>query len=106
MEPGSIRCTSSVKKNMNMFLQVFNPPRFNRILLWIVWLTELVLDEKLAVNLINLFTFLFLSIIMTQGRWGSMVPDKIAVSVGKLLRITSKGAYPKYGCSCWGTRFL
>ena len=65
MKPSCIRCTSSVQEDMNVFLEILNPTRLNGILLGIIWFTELVLDEKLTINLIHFF----FSIVAMKGRW-------------------------------------
>ena len=84
MKRGAIGCTSAVKEDLNVFFEIFSPTGLNWILLRIIGLTELVLDEKLTMNLVKLFTAFFLGTITIQGRWSAMVPDEIVVSVGKL----------------------
>ena len=43
-EPGGIRCTGAVEKNMDMILEIFNGSGFDRVLLLVVRLGKFILD--------------------------------------------------------------
>ena len=69
---------------MYVLLQVLDPTGFDGVLLGIVRLAELILDEELAVDLINCFALFFLCIITTEGGWCTMVTDEVTVAVREL----------------------
>ena len=67
-----------------MVLEISYATRLDRILLGVVWLTELILDEEFLVDGIRSITLFLLGIVPTKGGGGTLVPDEITVDTRKL----------------------
>ena len=81
--PDRVRGTRKIEDFMTLFLEVFDSPGFNLILLLVVWFTELIFDVHFAVDSINGFTLLVSSIVTLEGRWSTFVADEIIIDLGK-----------------------
>lgn len=82
--PCGIGSSGAIQEDVNVVLEVLDGPGFNRILVWIIRLGELVLDIECSMYDVH-FGALFLHCIVPAeaGRY-SAFPNKVPIDVGKL----------------------
>ena len=83
MEPQGFRGSCPVKELVDLVLDISYGVSFDRVLLGMVWFCELVLDQEFTVDGSHLRALFLTSIVTTEGRGSSPVPDEFLVVAGK-----------------------